>query len=324
MIFDAEEFATGWLSTAQAFSKDKDRPALNRTLLVEEFDHGVQMVATDSYMLLRSWVPYIDTDSLAPEGRQPQPYELPRRATVVMDPDGRGRQLFAWARNVAARTGDGEERPKLRVQIGVMHQTIGSAASFEGMEPTWAKFKLDEEETVRLQLYEGDYPNWRPIMNGIEPVDTSRIALGSEIMARLAKVSRLHDDRIWGWQFAGELKPAAVEVVDASPPVDGIVMPCRWDLSRNEPWVEPTPEPDETTVNDTTPAQEPEESAQGNDELLDSAKQIVLETGLGSTSLIQRRLHIGFARAGRLMDQLESMGIVGPSRGSKPREVLTA
>jgi S-DNA-T family DNA segregation ATPase FtsK/SpoIIIE len=42
----------------------------------------------------------------------------------------------------------------------------------------------------------------------------------------------------------------------------------------------------------------------------------------GSTSLIQRKFSIGYNRAGRLMDQLEKAGIVGPAYGSKPREVL--
>jgi DNA segregation ATPase FtsK/SpoIIIE-like protein len=58
------------------------------------------------------------------------------------------------------------------------------------------------------------------------------------------------------------------------------------------------------------------------DEQFAEAAQLVVSIGQGSTSLLQRRLNIGFARAGRLMDQLERAGVVGPSKESKVREVL--
>jgi S-DNA-T family DNA segregation ATPase FtsK/SpoIIIE len=57
------------------------------------------------------------------------------------------------------------------------------------------------------------------------------------------------------------------------------------------------------------------------DPLFGDAKGVVVQYRQGSTSLLQRKLHIGYARAARLLDQLERTGVVGPPDGSKPREV---
>ena len=66
--------------------------------------------------------------------------------------------------------------------------------------------------------------------------------------------------------------------------------------------------------------QEPEE--QDGDELTPAAVEVLLETGQASVSMLQRRLKLGYARAARIMDELEEKGIVGPFEGSKPRQIL--
>jgi len=65
-----------------------------------------------------------------------------------------------------------------------------------------------------------------------------------------------------------------------------------------------------------------DEDADGNDELYEDGVRLVLEFGKASTSLLQRRLRIGYGRAAHLIDMMERDGIVGPADGSKPREIL--
>ena len=64
------------------------------------------------------------------------------------------------------------------------------------------------------------------------------------------------------------------------------------------------------------------ESSGDNDELLPKAIDIVMEMGQASTSMIQRKLSVGYARAGRIVDQMEARGLIGPSEGSKGRPIL--
>lgn len=62
----------------------------------------------------------------------------------------------------------------------------------------------------------------------------------------------------------------------------------------------------------------------GDDELFEEAKQLVIQAGKASASLLQRRLKVGYARAARLLDLLEAEGIIGPSDGAKPRDILVS
>ncbi len=65
-----------------------------------------------------------------------------------------------------------------------------------------------------------------------------------------------------------------------------------------------------------------EQDASDEDDLYEQAKEIVIEAGKASTSYIQRKLRVGYARAARLVDMLEERGVIGPADGARPREVI--
>ena len=67
---------------------------------------------------------------------------------------------------------------------------------------------------------------------------------------------------------------------------------------------------------------EPTNDEMSGDEMLPAAVDVILETGQASVSMLQRRLKLGYARAARIVDEMEERGIVGPFVGSKPRAIL--
>jgi S-DNA-T family DNA segregation ATPase FtsK/SpoIIIE len=78
------------------------------------------------------------------------------------------------------------------------------------------------------------------------------------------------------------------------------------------------------TGNSKGSAADPEPNAEelDGDEMLPQAVDVILETGQASVSMLQRRLKLGYARAARIVDEMEEKGIVGPFQGSKPRAIL--
>jgi S-DNA-T family DNA segregation ATPase FtsK/SpoIIIE len=80
----------------------------------------------------------------------------------------------------------------------------------------------------------------------------------------------------------------------------------------------------QTGYSKSAPAPEPEPTAEemDGDEMLPAAVDVILETGQASVSMLQRRLKLGYARAARIVDEMEEKGYVGPFQGSKPRAIL--
>jgi S-DNA-T family DNA segregation ATPase FtsK/SpoIIIE len=85
---------------------------------------------------------------------------------------------------------------------------------------------------------------------------------------------------------------------------------------------EPVPLATDASIVDREEEQDGALGGEVDDTLIGEAARLVVSHQQGSTSLLQRRLKVGYSRAGRLMDQLEQLGVVGPFQGSKAREVL--
>ena len=227
MIFDAATLARGWLSTALASGTAAYAPALNRTVLVEEFPGGVRLVATDSVLLLTAWVPSLASEHKLDLG-EPLIDEAPESTSVVMDLDGRGRSLLGYLL-AKSKKADDDEAVDVSMTFGVLDEDRDSP-SFEGMASRWTTHDFDGVERLRLRCYEGEFPTWRSLLAYHEGKRTSAVALNPDVLGRIAKLGKYHAGSVL-WHFGGVDKVARIEVEDSEPHVVGLVMPMRSDAA---------------------------------------------------------------------------------------------
>lgn len=233
MIFDARDLARGWLSVALASADDDERPALHRTVSIESYPTGVRLTATDSYILLSSWVHAIDHAG-EPE---PGPDESPAITGVAIDLHGRGKGFLSHVWKLARD----EDAPlvEVRLSLGVTELDDPNRPTLDGIEAEYVVLEHPDNERIKLRAYEGEYPQWRKVVASFTEKRTSAVALNPEMIGRLAKLGKLHPGCPLLWHFGGENRAARLEI-QSEPYVSGLVMPVRWDFVSDRP--DPLPE----------------------------------------------------------------------------------
>lgn len=424
--FNAWNLARSWASVALAQSEDDGRPVLYRTTLIEQFETGIRLLSTDTFVLLKAWVPNVDNAD-APE---PLIEELPDDVAICRDLDHRVLGLMKYAQKITKE--DGLDT-RLTMEFAVGSQDGAEHNTLEGLAASTVHFRIVEkyDESIETPIFEGVFPNWRPLWDGHKWAPASSIGFGAGGILRLGKLSGLWDKAVIQFELGGNVGVAKIRIEGPSDVnVTGLVMPTgrpdgekvpesedvavegemrefsdafdEWytELLRTEAPSDATNDVlaealdaqirraaefvidagyatvetvaaaldvtvehagdivdalvedhvlgdydietgkyqldefatvealgdyrqhDEVLDDGDDPLSLDQEPGDDMDELVKQAKRMIIESQLGSTSMLQRKLKIGFAKAGAVMDELERLGVVGPTEGSKAREVL--
>ncbi len=212
-------------------------------------------------------------------------------------------RIAQMARAVGIHLVIATQRPSVNVITGVIKANVPARLAFAVSSLTDSRVILDQPGAERL-VGKGDLLLLGPSSSSPHRVQgcwVEEVEVRSIVKHWIDQAPDFTDDQSVGADTATDADTAAT--VPAGAPIPGA-----GGVTRTPPSLDITAAP---------PAAD-----EDGDELLGQAMELVVETQLGSTSMLQRKLRVGFARAGRIMDLLEEAGVVGPSTGSKAREVL--
>ena len=226
MTVNALTAATAWSNAFLASGNDENRPVLYRTILVEWFDQGVQLVATNGHLLIRTWIPAFGND-VAP----PHIDRLPNESCVVMDTK-RFAIGFMKAVLMVAESGvqeieftagvEADAQPSLGEEFGPRVLTIGA---------------LGQE--LSLRLMQQVYPNWRRLDLGIDSAErVDGIAIAPRYLATLGRIRGANriDLDFNGTDRAVRFIAQPFEIAS------GLLMPMRRDDAEKAPKADEEPE----------------------------------------------------------------------------------
>jgi len=176
------------------------------------------------------------------------------------------------------------QRPSADVITGLMKANIPSRIAFSVASAMESRIILDTQGAEKL-VGKGDML-FAPIGSGKPKRVQGCFVSDSEVEA-VATYVKTHYDTTYDQQVMEEIEKAATK-----------------------------------EIKNAGPESEANSDELDGDEMLPAAVDVILETGQASVSMLQRRLKLGYARAARIVDEMEEKGIVGPFQGSKPRAIL--
>lgn len=326
MKFNAWQLGRAWNSVALAQGEDKGRPALYRTTLVEMYHEGIRLVSTDSYLLLKAWVPNADWDD--PE---PGHDELPVEVAICQDIDRRVTDLMRYAQKISAK--DGIDTPiRLTLQLGSMKP--GAQGTLDGMVQSAVAFRLDHEydEVIEAPVFDGAFPGWRQLWFAHEWKSTGAISFGADGILRLGKLSALWERAEVRFELGGQLGVAKVSIHAPNVNVSGLVMPVRSGRAdESSPEVTPVPPSEEGISHEYSEALDSFLADVLATEVADASDDPVVEAGrraqvirAGNAALAEGQmtalllansLGIDEPRALDLIGELVAAGILDPQPG---------
>jgi Ftsk gamma domain/DNA polymerase III beta subunit, central domain len=328
--FRALDFARAFKATRIITSKDETRPALTG-IHCEMFTNGARLVATDSYCLLAAWVQYHQTDdeNIAHgflDTTEPDLDELPNYTVTLLDPEHVLAKVCAHvATDAGALLKNHSTPPPLTLTIGPAPTT--SQDTFDGLDGTCATLTYGRVMHGTAPTYEGTWPDWRNLLLGITKTHTDAIQLSAQILGRICAATQILGENLQ-FDMAGRNKALRFTIdpqesnavhpleqqAKSKPGCIGLIMPVRM----QEEFLDNI----DTLTAEHVQDQMDEDREPWNDPYLAEARRLVTKTQLGSASMLQRRLRIGFARAMAILNELEQQGVVGPASTTKAREVL--
>ncbi|MEM8705932.1 MAG: DNA translocase FtsK [Actinomycetota bacterium] len=212
-------------------------------------------------------------------------------------------RIAQMARAVGIHLVIATQRPSVNVITGVIKANVPARLAFAVSSLTDSRVILDQPGAERL-VGKGDLLMLGPSSSSPHRVQgcwVEEVEVRSIVKHWIDQAPDFSDDQSVGADTA--TGDATAATIPAGAPIPGA-----GGVTNTAPSLDITAAPPATD--------------EDGDELLGQAMELVVETQLGSTSMLQRKLRVGFARAGRIMDLLEEAGVVGPSTGSKARDVL--